>query len=91
MRITSFRLWQLSWAYTAVDPQQVSHAFRRAGTHPPLWIALDQVVDPQNLGAIIRTAAFFRADGIVVCARNRCAQCIRTNRRPMSRTDSVTS
>jgi len=66
-----------SWTYSAVDPQQASHAFQRAGAHPPLWLALDQVVDPQNLGAIIRTAAFFRADGVVVCARNRCAQCVR--------------
>ncbi|KAJ3000300.1 Ribose methyltransferase [Globomyces sp. JEL0801] len=30
----------------------------------PLW--LDRVVDPQNLGAIIRTAYFFGVDGVVI-------------------------
>lgn len=35
-----------------------------------LWIALDEVTDPQNLGAIIRSAYFFGASGIVLCAKN---------------------
>ena len=30
------------------------------------WLALDEVVDPQNLGALVRTAAFLGAAGIVV-------------------------
>lgn len=30
-----------------------------------LWVALDEVQDPQNLGAIIRTCVFFGVDGIV--------------------------
>ncbi|KAJ3101723.1 hypothetical protein HK100_004492 [Physocladia obscura] len=35
-------------------------------THrPPLWLALDNLTDPQNLGAIIRTCRFFSVDGIV--------------------------
>ncbi|MCE3050468.1 hypothetical protein HAX54_047301 [Datura stramonium] len=37
---------------------------------PPLWVALDEVTDPQNLGAIIRSAYFFGASGIVLCAKN---------------------
>ena len=37
---------------------------------PPVWLALDEVVDPQNLGAIIRTAHFLNVDGVVVCAKN---------------------
>ncbi|KAK7319944.1 hypothetical protein RJT34_04673 [Clitoria ternatea] len=35
-----------------------------------LWVALDEVTDPQNLGAIIRSAYFFGASGIVLCAKN---------------------
>lgn len=35
-----------------------------------LWIALDEVQDPQNLGAIIRSAYFFGASGVVLCAKN---------------------
>lgn len=31
-----------------------------------LWLALDQVQDPQNLGAIYRTAAFFGVKGLIL-------------------------
>ena len=33
---------------------------------PGLWLALDQIQDPHNVGAIFRTAAFFGIRGIVV-------------------------
>ncbi|XP_043704577.1 uncharacterized protein LOC122654517 [Telopea speciosissima] len=36
----------------------------------PLWVALDEIMDPQNLGAIIRSAYFFGAEGVVLCAKN---------------------
>lgn len=32
----------------------------------PLWVALDQVQDPQNLGAIIRSCVYYGVHGIVV-------------------------
>ena len=32
----------------------------------PVWLALDQVVDPQNLGSIYRSAYYFGVDGIVI-------------------------
>ncbi len=31
-----------------------------------LWLALDQVQDPRNLGAVMRSAAFFGAQGVVL-------------------------
>jgi 21S rRNA (GM2251-2'-O)-methyltransferase len=37
---------------------------------PPCWLALDEVVDPQNLGALLRSACFLGATGVVVCAKN---------------------
>eukprot|EP00210_Caulerpa_lentillifera_P000586 g567.t1 len=36
----------------------------------PLWLALDEVFDPHNLGAMIRTAAFLGVDGILVSKKN---------------------
>lgn len=42
-----------------------------ASSHsPPLWLALDEVMDPQNLGALLRTSAFLGVDGILVSAKN---------------------
>ncbi|VFQ68086.1 unnamed protein product [Cuscuta campestris] len=40
------------------------------GEDAPLWVALDEVTDPQNLGAIIRSSYFFGASGVVLCAKN---------------------
>lgn len=37
---------------------------------PGLWVALDQVTDPQNLGAVLRSALFFGATGAVVSTKN---------------------
>ena len=42
---------------------------RRDRQHP-LWLALDEIIDPQNFGAILRTAHFLNIDGVVVCAKN---------------------
>eukprot|EP01041_Mallomonas_annulata_P002969 gene2969-5828_t len=33
-------------------------------------LALDEVWDPQNLGALLRTCHFLACDGVVVCAKN---------------------
>lgn len=37
--------------------------------HPAFLVALDQVEDPHNLGAVVRTAACAGADGIVITER----------------------
>ena len=37
---------------------------------PPVWLALDEIVDPQNLGAALRSAHFLGVDGVVCCAKN---------------------
>jgi 21S rRNA (GM2251-2'-O)-methyltransferase len=36
----------------------------------PVWLALDEVQDPQNLGALLRSAHFLGAAGVVVSAKN---------------------
>jgi 21S rRNA (GM2251-2'-O)-methyltransferase len=48
-----------------LDPVRVED-----GRKAPVWLALDEVMDPQNLGAIIRSAYFFGAEGLVLCAKN---------------------
>jgi 23S rRNA (guanosine2251-2'-O)-methyltransferase len=44
-------------------------AAARDSTEPPLLVALDGVTDPRNLGAVIRSAAAFGANGILLPQR----------------------
>ena len=41
-----------------------------AGSPAPVWLALDEVSDPQNLGALLRSAYFLGASGVVVSEKN---------------------
>ena len=55
-------------AYEYHDVEDILDAAAAKG-HAPLIIALDSVTDPRNLGAILRSAAAFGADGVVVPER----------------------
>ena len=44
----------------------IEEVFANAGTEPGLWLALDCLQDPHNVGAIFRTASFFGVKGIVM-------------------------
>ena len=41
-----------------------------AGAPPPVWLALDEIQDPQNLGALLRSAHFLGAAGVLVSFKN---------------------
>ena len=54
----------LAW----VEPYRYADPYELAAVERPLLIALDQVTDPHNLGAVIRTAEGAGATGVVVPA-----------------------
>ncbi|GFR43989.1 hypothetical protein Agub_g5134 [Astrephomene gubernaculifera] len=62
----------LEWTSLEEFPEasQVAAAAAAAGGAPPVWLALDEVVDPQNLGAVVRSAYCLGAAGVLACARN---------------------
>ena len=55
-------------AYDYAHPDDLLQRATDAG-RPPLVVALDGVTDPRNLGAVVRSAAGFGADGVVVPER----------------------
>ncbi|WP_010587930.1 23S rRNA (guanosine(2251)-2'-O)-methyltransferase RlmB [Schlesneria paludicola] len=44
----------------------IEELFADVGTGPGLWLALDCLQDPHNVGAIFRTASFFGVKGIIM-------------------------
>ena len=55
---------------TAAAPKKQPPAPLAAATTGQVWLALDEVTDPQNFGALLRSAHFFGASGVVTCAKN---------------------
>jgi len=54
--------------YDYADVEDLLDAAEANG-HAPLFIALDGITDPRNLGAVLRSAGAFGADGVIVPAR----------------------
>ena len=54
----------VAWA----DPYRYGDAWELAARERPLLVCLDQVTDPRNLGAVVRTAEGVGATGVVVPA-----------------------
>lgn len=52
------------------EPYPYADAWELAAVAAPLLVCLDQVTDPRNLGAVIRSAAGAGATGVVVPAHN---------------------
>ncbi len=55
-------------AYDYMDPDDLLARAIESGA-PPLLVALDGVTDPRNLGAIVRSAAAFGAQGVLIPER----------------------
>jgi 23S rRNA (guanosine2251-2'-O)-methyltransferase len=54
--------------YEYTEPRELLKIANQSG-RPPLLVALDGVTDPRNLGAVVRSAAAFGAQGIVLPQR----------------------
>ncbi len=56
----------------ACDYVELEEILRRAAEHeaPPLLMILDEIEDPHNLGAVLRTALAAGADGVIIPKRN---------------------
>ena len=50
------------------EPYRYADAYELAASHRPLLVCLDQVTDPHNLGAVVRSAEGAGATGVVIPA-----------------------
>lgn len=51
------------------DPPICKPTRTNTSKHHAIWLALDEVTDVQNLGAIARSAFFLGVDGLIVCSK----------------------
>ncbi|KAI8379160.1 Alpha/beta knot methyltransferase [Radiomyces spectabilis] len=68
--ITSLSIKDTSYIATPKNPAKNDIILQKLDSRAPLWIALDELQDPQNLGSILRTAHFFGVDGVLLCSKN---------------------
>ncbi|RLB53211.1 MAG: 23S rRNA (guanosine(2251)-2'-O)-methyltransferase RlmB [Deltaproteobacteria bacterium] len=59
-------------AITGAYPYRDLHQLLQEAGDAPLFVALDQVTDPHNFGAIVRSAVAFGARGVIT-TKDRCA------------------
>lgn len=57
-------------SFLPLDSLQDASAPALPEGRPPLWLVLDEVMDPQNFGAALRSAHFLGATGVLTCSRN---------------------
>jgi 23S rRNA (guanosine2251-2'-O)-methyltransferase len=53
-----------------IQTYSLSELLLKRKSDQPLFIALDEIQDPHNLGAILRTADCAGADGVIICKHN---------------------
>lgn len=49
---------------------EVLNALPSPSTNSEVWVALDEINDPQNLGAVLRSCLYFGVTGVVICSKN---------------------
>ena len=66
---------------------ELEDIFKRAEEkgEPPFLVALDGITDPQNLGAIVRSAEVLGAHGVVILKRRSASMTAAACRRPAAR------
>ena len=79
MQASPYPTTRLHGMSVETDTQRLYASLKEYQENPfsktPLWIgyfinvALDHIMDPQNVGAILRSAGFFGVDGIIMTER----------------------
>jgi len=56
--------------YDVITHLESPKQYKKGNKKFPLWVALDQIWDPQNFGSIVRCCYFFGVDGLVMTEHN---------------------